>query len=106
MTTKPTTVGLKYMLPDERRAYFRQKQREYQARHNAKTSEASGRSLSAKAKRRLADGKRALEIKQKAAASCTNVPIRQIALRMGMSDSYLGTAMREVSATVVRRGPE
>jgi hypothetical protein len=97
MVTKPITVGLKYMTPEQRRAYQAQKQREYANRYNQKLRERGEYRKTAKDKReeRLAAGRRGLEIKAQAAAAGITVTIRDIAGRLGMKETSLGAAMRE-----------
>jgi len=52
--------------------------------------------LQQKAVTRLRDGARALELKRKAEAQGIPLTIKLIAKRMGMSDTYVGSAMRAV----------
>ena len=94
MVTKPITVGLKYMTPEQKRAYQAQKQREYHARRKARLLDRGEyrESLKDKAAARLAAGKRALELKQQA----PELTLRTIAKRMGLAESYVGYAVREV----------
>ena len=88
------------MPPEQRRAYYTQKQREYQNRR-AQTLIARGeyrKTIEDKRQERLADGRRALEIRAKAEAAGTRLTIRDIAKRMGMGETALGVAMREAQA--------
>lgn len=87
--TKPITIGLRLMTPEQKRAYQAQKQREYYQRQRERIETRESRTEKRMA--RLAAGQRALEIR----ATAPELTIRQLAQRLGMSPANMALAMRE-----------